>query len=211
MAWLMAAMYERVMGATEVACLHDWRAELLGDLRGDVLELGAGTGYNLAHYPATVDRLILTEPDEHMRARLADRLRDYPGRATVTASTVEQLPDLDDSYDAVVATLLLCSVADPQHALAEIHRVLRPGGRYVFIEHVGAEPGTSRRRWQRVIEPAWKRVAGNCHVTRDTAGAIERAGFDLVRLERASMRKALPWVRPSIRGAARKPARPPAA
>ncbi len=205
MAWLMAQLYDRIMGPTEVACLQAWRADLLGALSGRVLEIGAGTGYNLAHYPDAVHHLTLTEPDDHMRERLLDRLDHFGGSTDITAASVNKLPDDDDTYDAVVATLLLCSVGDPAHALSEIRRVLKPGGRYVFIEHVAADHGTPRRRWQGVIEPAWKLVAGNCHVTRNTGDIIEAAGFVVERLERESMRKALPWVRPSIRGYATKP------
>ena len=111
----------------------------------------------------------------------------------------------DASFDAVVCTLVLCSVQDVQVALTEIFRVLRPGGRLLFVEHVAARQHSTRLAWQRRLEPIWKRVAGNCHLTRDTEQAIRAVGFQFERIERESMRKAMPLIRPCIRGAARKP------
>jgi len=111
----------------------------------------------------------------------------------------------DESFDAVVSTLVLCSVRDVHGALREIFRVLRPGGRLLFVEHVAAHPDSRRFAWQRRLEPLWKRVAGNCHLTRDTEGALRRAGFQLEGIERESMRKAMPFIRRCIRGVARKP------
>jgi ubiquinone/menaquinone biosynthesis C-methylase UbiE len=189
---LLAAIYDRLMKQTEEACLAEWRRELLQDLRGDVLEIGAGTGANLRHYPPQV-KLTLTEPDPHMRKRLPD----------AAGAAAEELPFAGGSFDAVVSTLVLCSVRDPARALAELLRVLKPGGRLLFIEHVAGE--ASRLRWQRRVEPLWKRLMGNCHMTRDTLAEIERAGFLVEDVKRESLRKAFPLVRPSIRGRAVKP------
>lgn len=205
MPWLMARFYDRVMAATEHACLHEWRRELLAELSGRVLEIGAGTGASLPCYPAAVDELVLAEPDPHMRTQLADRVADRAG-ASVIADPVEALTASDASFDAVVSSLVLCSVARPTHALAELSRVLRPGGRLVFIEHVAAHDDSKRLRWQRRVEPAWRRLAGNCHLTRDTEQSIRAAGFEIERIQHESMRKAMPLVRPCIRGLARKPA-----
>lgn len=225
MGLLMAALYDRFMQAAEDACLRDWRAELLSGLHGKVLEVGAGTGANLAHYPAAVTEIVLTEPDAAMSEKLSARLagtenelhaarvghREGPriagisGRSiTFVAADVARLPFADESFDAVVATLLLCSVPDPAGAIAEMKRVLVPGGRFVFLEHVGAEARTSRRTWQGRIEPVWKHLAGNCHLTRDTARTLQEGGFESVELRRESMRKALPFLRPTVRGIARK-------
>jgi ubiquinone/menaquinone biosynthesis C-methylase UbiE len=203
----LAAIYDRFQRSIEEACLNDWRAELLGDVHGDVLEIGAGTGVNLPHYSPRIARLVLSEPDPHMRRRLLDRL-DADRTVEVTPAPAESLDVADASFDAVVSTLVLCSVERPEQALSEVHRVLRPGGRLVFIEHVAAVDNPGRLAWQRRVEPLWKRVAGNCHTTRDTAAAIEAAGLQIEDLRRASFRKALPWVRPSIRGVARKPPPP---
>ena len=197
----MAAIYDWFMRDTEQACLAGWRAELLADLRGEVLDVGAGTGANLAHYPADV-RVVLAEPDPHMRDKLAARPEVVASRFTVIDAPIERLPFADARFDAVVCTLVLCSVEDPARALAEIRRVLRPDGQLVFLEHVAAHDH-GRRAWQGRIEPFWRRIAGNCHLTRETGETLRAAGF-VVDERRESMRKAVPWVRPSIRGVARR-------
>jgi len=207
MPWLMAKLYDRMMAGTEQACLQAWRQELLADVSGDVLEIGAGTGANLEFYGADVRRLLLTEPDPHMSALLLRKLAARAGSsstAEVQTASSEQLPFADASFDTVVGTLVLCSVADPARAIAEIHRVLRPGGRLLFIEHVAADDNPGRLRWQHRLEPLWKRIAGGCHLTRDTGAALRAAGFVIEGEQRSSMRKAPPVVRPTIRGVARK-------
>lgn len=202
---LMAAAYDRFTQASERACLGQWRAELLGSLAGQILEVGAGTGLNIPHYPSSVSRLVLSEPDPHMLRKLATRARTMGwAHAQVVEASLEQLPLQSGVFDAVVATLVLCSVSRMDQALAEIHRVLRPNGHLVFIEHVAAEGRPRRLGWQRRVEPVWKRLMGNCHLTRRTADAIRAAGFTAVGVKRESMRKAWPLVRPTIRGVAAK-------
>lgn len=199
----MAAIYEAATRGAEEACLRQWRSELLAPLAGRVLEVGAGTGLNVPHYPTTVEYVVLSEPDPHMRKRLAVRASaESRVHADVVDAPLERLPFADGSFDAVVATLVLCSVPDQARALAEIRRVLTTGGRFVFIEHVAAEGRPRRLKWQRRLEPFWKRAAGNCHLTRNTEQAITAAGFSLERIERESMRKVAPIVRPTIRGVA---------
>jgi ubiquinone/menaquinone biosynthesis C-methylase UbiE len=195
------------MRRLETACLFAWRGELLRDLHGEVLEVGAGTGANLPHDPQAVTRLVLAEPNPHMRRRLEARRgsRELP-RAEVSDASLERLPMPDASFDAVISTLVLCSVPDMHAALAEIFRVLRPGGRLLFLEHVAAEGSSTRFRWQRRGEWLWKQLAGNCHLTRKTEQAMLAAGFQIERIERENMPKAMPLARPGIRGAARKPA-----
>ena len=202
----MAVIYDRFMDATEEACLRRWRGELLADLEGDVLELGAGTGANLPHHPRDLSRLVLTEPDKHMRRQLEARARERRPDAEVTPASASALPFADASFDAVVSTLVLCSVPELDTTLREVWRVLKPGGRFLFLEHVAAAPGTGRRRLQRVVDPLWRRVADGCRLTRDTERAMLDAGFTLERIERESLRKAMAIVRPSIRGVARRPA-----
>ncbi len=205
---LFAAVYDRMIAASEEACVGEWRAQLLAGLTGDVLELGAGTGLNLARYPTAVDRLVLVEPDRHMRTKLVARVDEVapPFPVEVVDAGAERLPFDDAAFDAVVSTLVLCSVPDPAAAVAEARRVLRPGGRLVFLEHVLADADKPRRRaWQRRIEPLWKRAAGGCHLTRDTLAVIEAAGFE-VEHRRESMRKANALVRTTERGEARVPA-----
>jgi ubiquinone/menaquinone biosynthesis C-methylase UbiE len=203
--WFMAQAYDRFMRESEVACLGDWRRALLADVDGAVLEVGAGTGRNLEFYPdVAVSRLVLTEPDPHMRGKLRRALRasTFAGRAELRPDPAEALDFDAASFDVVVTTLLLCSVHEQGRALAQIARVLKPGGRFVFLEHVAADTDPERLSWQRRIEPVWKRLAGNCHLTRRTHEVIAGAGFDTSSMVRESMHKALPWVRPTVRGVA---------
>ena len=206
---LFALLYDPVMHRTEAACLQDHRRELLADLAGDVLEIGAGTGANLALYPETVTRLVLSEPDDHMRARLERALAAVPpraARAETSSASADALPFAADSFDAVVCTLVLCTVPDPAKTLSEIRRVLRPGGTLRFLEHVAAEDDPERLRWQERVEPVWRCLAEGCHTTRRTGRAIREAGFAVEREAKGSMRKSLPWVRPLVWGVARKAA-----
>ncbi len=205
MSRLFAAIYDPFMRKTERAGLAAWRAELLMGATGEVLEVGAGTGANLPHYSAGVRRLVLTEPDLHMGARLRRSITaQRTPRAEVHVAAADALPFDAGSFDAVVATLVLCSVPDVARALAEVRRVLRPGGALLFIEHVAADDRPDRLVWQQRLEPVWSRVSGNCHLTRRTGESIRSAGFHIESEVRASLRKALPIVRPCIRGVARR-------
>ena len=204
MGWLMSRMYDRLQRASEEAGLANWRRELLRSARGDVLELGAGTGGNLDLYPAGLSRLVLSEPDPHMRALLRRKL----GRrqdVEVLAAPAEALPLPAGSFDTVVATLVLCSVEEPTRVLSEIHRLLRPGGAFLFLEHVGAPTGTWTRRVQGLLEPVWRRISGNCHLTRETRSLLEAAGFELVPCTEEMLPGSSALVGRSIRGAARLP------
>jgi ubiquinone/menaquinone biosynthesis C-methylase UbiE len=174
--WLLARMYDRMLEGSERAGLREWRRTLLDRARGEVLALGAGTGGNLALYPSSVTRLVLTEPDRHMRERLQRKLADRP-EVEVLEAPAEALPVPAGSFDTVVSTLVLCSVKDPARVVAEIRRVLRPGGAFLFLEHIGAPAGTWTRRAQGALEPVWRRVAGNCHLTRQPGPLLEQAGF----------------------------------
>ena len=199
---LGAWMYDRTLSRAEETCLADWRRALLEKAHGDVLEIGAGTGANLVHYPPAVRRLVLAEPDASMRSRLKRKVGERPN-VTVVDATAEAIPLPDRAFDVVVSTLVLCSVESPGRSLAEVWRVLRPGGTLLFLEHVAAErPG--RLRWQRVLEPGWRFMAGNCHLTRRTEDAIAEMGFALEDVRRESIRKVAAVVRPSVRGVARK-------
>lgn len=176
---LVAALYDTVLRGPEHAGLGARRSELLGALSGHVCEIGAGTGANLAHLGAGVERLTLLEPSPAMLTRLRRRLASGGPAADVSVlrAPAEALPLPDGSVDAVVSTLVLCSVRDPGLALAEVRRVLRPGGVLVVIEHVAADGRGVHA--QRLIEPAWKVAARGCHLTRDTGAALADAGFDL--------------------------------
>ena len=201
MSWWFAPFYDAFMRRSEEACVRDWRRELLADVRGEVLDLGAGTGANLPFFSPEA-HVVAAEPDSAMARRLRAHARATGVVVDVVDAVAEALPFADASFDVVVSTLVLCTVDDVDRALAEVKRVLRPDGRFIFLEHVAADDPT-RQRWQKLLEPVWKPLAGGCHVTRHTDRAIERAGFTIESIDRASMRKAVPIVRPSIRGVAR--------
>lgn len=196
---LLAAIYEPFMRRTEEACLRAWRAELLADLQGDVLEIGAGQGANLP-WLGGPGRRVLTEPAPAMRARLEARARELGVAVEIVDAPADALPFPDATFDEVVSTLVLCSVPEPARALAEIARVLRPGGHLRFLEHVAAWDNPGRLAWQERLDPLWSRVAGGCHLNRDTEAAIKDAGFAVTTITRESMRSSLPFVRPSVRG-----------
>jgi ubiquinone/menaquinone biosynthesis C-methylase UbiE len=199
----MAHFYDRVMKQSEEACLIEWRRALLENVSGHVLEVGAGTGASLSLYPTTVERVVFSEPDPHMRSQLSDRVeRSELASVEVSDGSLESLPFTDGEFDHVACMLVLCSVPDLNHALAEIRRVLVPGGRLLFLEHVAAENRPDRLRWQQRLEPLWKRVSGNCHLTRRTEQAILEGGFRMEHIQRESMRKSMPITRPTIRGVA---------
>ncbi len=204
---LFARIYDRTLAPLEDAGLRDWRAALLADLSGTVVEIGAGTGLNLGHYPPTVERLVLTEPEPAMLAQLRDRLGEVAGGIDVVAERASgaSLPLGDDEADAVVCTLVLCTVPDPDATLAEIRRVLRPGGRLVFLEHVADDARPERLRRQRRLDHVWHHVAGGCRLTRRTEASIVAAGFEVGDLTRESARKAPTFVRTMIRGHATAP------
>ena len=173
---------------------------------GRTLEIGAGTGLNLEHYPLAVTRLVLTEPDPHMAKRLRSRLGEITPVAPteVVEAGAEDLPFDHTSFDTVVSTLTLCTVADPEQAATEAKRVLRPDGRFLFIEHVRDEDGTGRARWQDRLERPWGWIAGGCHPNRDT-GKLLAHTFTAVESNAAefprSARPRLPGItgqRPSL-------------
>lgn len=206
MSFLTAFFYDRFMVKTEEACLKKWRHGLLRQVGGEVLEVGAGTGANIELYSDNVTRLVLTEPDKHMRKILKEQVGNHRlENVSVSSGTAEQIEADDESFDYVVSSLVCCSVTDLKACLSEIRRVLRPGGCLVFLEHVAAADGSSRRRWQNIINPVWKTFMGNCHLNRETEQALVTEGFDIIQIERESMRKAPPIVRPTIRGIAKKP------
>jgi ubiquinone/menaquinone biosynthesis C-methylase UbiE len=200
-----AAIYDRMLASTEDAGLREMRAELLGSASGRVLELGAGTGHNLGHYGDGVAELVLIEPDPHMARRLRDRLTAEPPAATksqVVEAPAEELPFDADSFDTVVSTLCLCTVSDPERVVAEVARVIRPGGRLLYLEHVRSEdPGTAR--WQDRLERPWGWLAAGCHPNRDTAATLAGSPLEPSAEAHGSLPKAPFFVRPLIRGEAR--------
>jgi ubiquinone/menaquinone biosynthesis C-methylase UbiE len=183
---MFAACYDRLMAGPEKAVLRGRREALVSRLAGDVLEIGGGTGANLPFYGAGVEELVITEPEEPMARRLEGKLAGYSIPARVVRAPAEELPLADASFDFVVSTLVLCTVDDPARALAEIHRVLKPGGQLVFLEHVRSDdPGLAR--WQDRLHGVWVRVGHGCHSNRRTLENMERAGFSIAELEHDRM------------------------
>jgi ubiquinone/menaquinone biosynthesis C-methylase UbiE len=168
-----------VMSRHEPPEIRRHRDELLAGLSGRVIELGAGAGTNFAHYPPTVDEVVAVEPEPYLRERAQAAARAASVSITVLAGDADNLPVENEGFDAAVACLVLCSVPDQQTALAELHRVLRPGGELRFYEHVLSErPRVARS--QRIVDRLfWPHAFGGCHTARDTPAAISQSGFAL--------------------------------
>lgn len=195
------ALYDWCFKASEDAGLRDMRRDLLAGARGRVLELGAGTGLNLDLYPDSIKDLTLTEPDPHMIKQLRKRAAESGRSAEVVEAPAEKLPFEDDSFDTVALTLVLCTVPNPTGALQEIRRVLKPDGRFLFLEHVRSpEPGLAK--WQDRLEMPWRFLGDGCHCNRDTVAAISAAGFRLGDVERPEFPKVVPIVKPMASGTA---------
>jgi ubiquinone/menaquinone biosynthesis C-methylase UbiE len=179
MSFWFAAAYDKILAPAERLCLRTWRKELLTPLQGRVLELGAGTGKNLIHYPDTLEALVLAEPDSYMRTQLERHLQAHPDllRVEVSAAHAECLPFDTARFEHVVGTLVFCSVRDLRQSLIETHRVLVPGGRLHLIEHIAAPIGSARRKWQTRLDPLWSRVAEGCHLDRDPRPILEELGY----------------------------------
>lgn len=205
---LFAAIYDRMLKGTEEAGLREMRGELLGKARGRTLELGAGTGLNLEHYPAAVGELVMTEPDRYMARKLRVRLAaaDGAGRTTeVVECGAEALPFDDASFDSVVSTLVLCTVDDPERAVGEAARVLRPGGALLFLEHVRSDDPRVAR-WQDRLERPWGFLAAGCHPNRPTPATLAASALEIDSIESGRLPKSPPLVRPLVSGAAVLPA-----
>jgi ubiquinone/menaquinone biosynthesis C-methylase UbiE len=199
---IFAAGYEHWTRAAERAGLRDHRERMLADLHGDVVEIGPGPGLNFPYYPEAVESLTLAEPEDAMADRLEERFAETGRHGRVVRAPAEDLPLEDSAADFVVATFVLCTVDDPQRALSEIARVLKPGGRFVFMEHVrSGDPGLAA--WQDRMAPLWLRFGHGCRCNRPTPDTIEAFdGLDLVDVRRDSMPRAVPLIRPLAIGTA---------
>jgi ubiquinone/menaquinone biosynthesis C-methylase UbiE len=177
-----ARFYDVFLALSERRGMRMRRRALLAGAHGRVLEIGAGTGLNLDHYPAAVDELVLTEPEPGMCWRLEQRAAAGGREASVVHAGAEDLPFPDGSFDAVVSTMVLCTVPDPAAAIAEIRRVLRPDGKLLFIEHVRADDEPRLARWQDRLEAPWRAFGEGCRCNQPTLALLDEAGLRPSRL-----------------------------
>jgi len=195
-----AATYDRLMKKTEKAGLADLRAGLVSQAEGRVLEIGGGTGANLAHYGPAVESLTVTEPEAPMLKRLERRVQAETPGTMVLRAPAEDLPFEDDTFDVVVSTLVLCGVDDQPRALRELRRVLRPEGRLLFLEHVRSDDPKVAKKQDRMN---WlNQLVVCCDCNRPTLETIREAGFAVTSLEHTTLPKAPSFVRPAIVGTA---------
>jgi ubiquinone/menaquinone biosynthesis C-methylase UbiE len=202
---IFAGLYDHIMARTEKAGLSAHRESLLSSASGDVLEIGAGTGRNLVFYREGVRSLTLAEPEKPMIRRLQKHLAERYPDAKLLRAPAEDLPFNDNSFDTVVSTLVLCTVDDQPRALREIRRVLRPGGKLLFIEHVRSDDEKLARLQDRMM-PINLRLAHGCHCNRPTLNSIRTADFDVSEVGHDSLKHAPRFVRPLIVGTAVLPA-----
>ena len=201
-AWLrvFALVYDPFLWLGEIAGMRRRRRALLTGARGRVVEIGAGTGLNIAHYPDGIAELTLAEPEPAMRKRLARRLKRHARVARIVDAPAERLPLPDASVDTVVSTLVLCTVDDPERALREIARVLRPGGQLLFIEHVRASTRFLAACQDSLFRP-WLGFAAGCRCNRPTVELMRACGF-AVAADDGAWRAMPPIVRPLMVGRA---------
>ena len=203
---IFARMWIRESRRAESHGAAEHRDELLAGVSGRVIEVGAGSGTNFAHYPAEVSEVVAVEPEPTLRAAAAEAAMAAPVPVSVVDGLADSLPAEDQSFDVVVASLMLCSVPDQDHALAEFRRVLRPGGELRFYEHVQATTQPMASVLKFAEKTFWPIVGAGCHPARHTGAAIERAGFEMQRCRRFAWSPAFPMPKvPHIVGSARRP------
>ncbi len=196
--------YDLFFARSERGGLRELRRQALSEASGRTLEIGAGTGLNHDLYPDAVTELVLSEPFPPMLAQLRERAATLSRPVEVVEASAEALPFPDASFDTVALTLVLCTAPDQDRALAEVARVLKPGGRFLFLEHVRSEdPGLAR--WQDRLHGPWYVFGHGCHCNRDTLAAIRRSPLEVERADPEQMPLAPPLVRPMLRGSARAP------
>jgi ubiquinone/menaquinone biosynthesis C-methylase UbiE len=203
-----AMTYDRQIARSERAGLHAFRQDLLAGAKGDVIEIGGGTGANLLCYGPAVGSLTITEPEPPMMRRLERKVREQAPGTKVLRAPAEDLPFDDGTFDVAVSTLVLCGVDDQPRALRELRRVLRPGGQLLFIEHVRSDDPRTARLQDRMN---WlNRLVVCCDCNRPTLGSIQEAGFTITQVEHTALPKAPKFVSPTIMGVATVPAQVPA-
>lgn len=205
---LFAFYYPRLIALSENAGQRETRRELISQATGRTLEIGAGSGLNLPHYGERVSELVVTEPSAPMLDQLRAALDADPppvGGWKLVQAGGEELPFEDAGFDTVVGTYVLCTIPDPDRALAEIARVLRPGGRLLFLEHVHAGEGSLLGRFQDLVELPHRYLAAGCHPNRRTEAMLDESPLEVERLRHGTQPRSIPTVRPTILGTARRP------
>ncbi len=205
---IFARVYHRISAKAEDAGEADHRRELLAGLHGRVLELGAGNGLNFEHYPTTVDEVVAVEPEAYLRERALEAARKANVRVDVVDGLAGELAFKHQGFDAAVVSSVLCTVPDVDAALKDLRRVIRRGGELRFYEHVLApEPRLAALQRALTRSGIWPLIGGGCHADRDTAAAIERAGFAIESCRRFDFRPSLlvAPAAPRILGTARRP------
>ena len=203
---LGARLFLKMSAVSERSGQAETRIRLLRGMEGRVVEVGAGHGLNFRHYPASVEEVVAVEPEPTLRSLAEEEAERAAIPIRVVDGHAEQLPGDDGEYDAGIASLVLCSVPDQNRALVELLRVIRPGGELRVYEHV-RDRGRTFAWFQRAVDLVWPHLGGGCHVSRDTAQAIEAAGFELRSCERFAFQPRLTHLpaRPHILGIARRP------
>lgn len=194
-AWFMARL-----GMKTDKYLGHYKARLFSELTGTVLEIGSGAGANLHYFPATGITWIGVDPNQFMKPHLLKEAHRLDLKIELRDGIAETLPAGDESVDFVISTLVLCSVVDQRRALEEVARVLKPGGKFLFIEHVAARRGSWLHKMQRLVKPLWRRMGDGCHPDRETRTALESVGFAAIEIE--EFEAPLPIVSPHIAGTA---------
>lgn len=202
---VFAALYDRTMKRADEAGLGDRRRRLIAGAQGRVLEVGAGTGLNIAYY-GDIDELHLVEPDAAMARRMAPRVAASSIPAVVHATSLLAADLPDGHFDTIVCSLVLCSVGDLDATLARLLELLAPGGRLLFLEHVRGVGAVGRV--QDLVNPVWQRLAGGCHANRDTLDAFRKAGFAITDCDRFRVPKVMPIVAGAVAGVAIRRVRP---
>ncbi len=198
------AWYGYVMRRIDEYGLRETRRELLASAHGRVLDVGTGTGSNLGLFPEAVEQLVLAEPDEHMLRVLRRKLARAPLDAELVRAPAEALPFAAESFDCVTCTMVMCTMPDPARGLEEMARVLKPGGRLLFLEHVRSEDAGFARTQDRV-DPLWRFLADGCHCNRDALAAIEASPLRLEGFQRGHMPAAPRLIVPLVVGTAIRP------
>ncbi len=198
--WLFAAGYDLLNAGVE-GRVTPYRRRTAGMAHGDVLEIGGGTGANLPYYPPDASVTML-EPDPHMIARLKRQAERSGRRIDIVRQSGECLPFADGTFDCVVSTLVLCMTADARKVVCEARRTLKPGGAFLFYEHV-LSPRARGRWWQHRLNPIWRCITTGCNLNRDLAADIRSTGFSSVEIEAFDLSVGLPVTIPNIVGVAK--------